>query len=329
MAATWTAQTERSHPAVIRLFTWIALTFGRPIARLLLYPISLYFVFAGGAARAASRDYLKRVLGREATMLDGFRHVHAFASTILDRLYLLNDRHSLFEIEVHGRDIVRRAMDEGRKGRRGAFVVGAHLGSFEAVRAAGRGERDLKVSMVMYEENARYLNSIFAAINPKLSQSIIPLGHVDSMLRVKRALDEGGLVGLLADRMLAEEEGSNAVREFTLLGDRVSIPVGPFRLAAMLRRPMVFIVGLYRGGNRYEVRYETLFDFSEEPAGTGVAERAAATDARIDAAMRAYIDRLDHFCRDAPFNWFNFFDYWNDGAQRDTHSAGREPRRME
>jgi predicted LPLAT superfamily acyltransferase len=181
----------------------------------------------------------------------------------------------------------------------------------------------------MYEENARYRNAVFAAINPKLSQTIIPLGRVDSMLRVKRALDEGRMVGILADRMLAEEEGSNAVREFTLLGGRIWIPVGPFRLAAMLRRPVIFIVGLYRGGNRYEVSYEELFDFSEEPEANGAAERAAAIDARINAAMQAYIDRLEHYCRDAPYNWFNFFDYWNDGAKRDTHSAGRAPQRME
>lgn len=329
MAATWTAQTERSHPAVIRGFTWFALRAGRPVARLLLYPIVAYFVFAGGAARAASRDYLKRVLGHEPSVLDGFRHVHAFASVTLDRLYLLNDRHDLFRFEVFGRDVVRQAKDGGARGRRGAFVIGAHLGSFEAVRAAGHGEDDLKVSMVMYEENARYLNGVLAAINPALAQSIIPLGRVDSMLQVKRALDDGALVGMLADRMLAEEEGSNAVREVALLGGRVSIPVGPFRLAAMLRRPVVFIVGLYLGGNRYEIHYEELVDFSAPDVDAAATDRRAAMEAAIDDAMRRYAQRLEHYCRRAPHNWFNFFDYWNDGARSDSHSSGRPPKRME
>jgi predicted LPLAT superfamily acyltransferase len=326
MAAIWTTNRERGHPAILRFFTWIALTLGRPIARLLLYPIVLYFVFAGGATRAASRDYMKRVLGHEPTLLDGYRHVHCFASVILDRLYLLNDRHHLFRIDVFGEETMQRLMQGRRLAdgsvRRGAFVIGAHLGSFEAVRAGGRDQEDLRVSMVMYEDNAQYLNRVFEAINPKLAESIIGLGHIDSMLRVKQALDDGGLVGMLADRTLAEESGTSAVRAITLLGGTVSIPTGPFRMAAMLRRPVIFIVGLYRGGNRYEVHYEELYDFSrlDEIARE---ERTAVTSAAIDSAIERYVARLEHYCRDAPYNWFNFYDYWNDGARVGTHQAGR------
>jgi predicted LPLAT superfamily acyltransferase len=320
MAATWTTQGERGHPATIRIFTWIALTLGRPIARLLLYPIVLYFVFAGGAARAASRDYLKRVLGREPHLLDGFRHVHCFASVTLDRLYLLNDRHDLFRIDVHGADLMRRVMartqvNEGRRHARGAIVIGSHIGSFEAVRAGGREQKDLRVSMVMYEDNAQYLSQVFAAINPRLAESIIPLGRVDSMLRVKRALDDGNLIGMLADRMLAEESG-NSMREVMLLGSSVAIPTGPFRMAAVLRRPVIFIVGLYRGGNRYEVHYEDLFDFS-------TVDRHAPVIEAIDNAIDRYVARLEHYCKAAPYNWFNFYDYWNDAAHPGTYQSGR------
>lgn len=326
MAAIWTTQRERGHPATLACFRWIALKLGRPVARLLLYPIACYFVLAGGEARAVSRDYLKRVLGREARLVDGFRHVHCFASVILDRLYLLNERHDLFDIVVSGDDVIRDALLGGTRsdGRptNGAFVVGAHIGSFEAVRAAGRGEKDLRVSMVMYEDNAQYLNRIFAAINPALSESIIPLGRVDSMLRVKRALDDGGLVGMLADRTLGEDLNATAVRAVTLLDGTVSIPTGPFRMAAMLKRPVVFIVGVYRGGNRYEVHYEPLYDFSVVP--DGATDRATATNAAIDAAIACYVAKLEHYCRIAPYNWFNFYDYWNDRVRPGTHLAGRQ-----
>lgn len=321
MAAIWTTRAERGSPALLRLFTWIALRLGRPVARLILYPIVGYFVLAGGDARAASRDYLTRVLGREPRMRDGFRHVHCFASVVLDRLYLLNDRHDLFEIEVFGSDVIRHTLVGGR----GAFVIGAHVGSFEAVRAAGRDEKDLSVSMVMYEDNAQYLNAVFAAINPKLSEAIIPLGRIDSMLRVKRALDDGGLVGMLADRTLAEEVGTPAVRAVPLFGGVVAIPTGPFRMAAMLKRPVVFIVGLYRGGNRYDVHYEDLYDFSAAPVTKGEpgTDRAAATTRAIDEAIARYVERLEHHCRAAPFNWFNFFDYWDDRARPGSHLAQR------
>jgi predicted LPLAT superfamily acyltransferase len=28
------------------------------------------------------------------------------------------------------------------------------------------------------------------------------------------------------------------------------------------------------------------------------------------AAQQRYAERLSHFCRIAPYNWFNFFDFW-------------------
>ena len=305
MATTWMTQRERSNMVALAMLVWVALRLGRPVARFFLYPITLYFVVASKAARAASRDYLRRVLGREATLVDGFRHVFCFAACTLDRVFFLNDRHELFDLRVTGGEIIRHGLFE----QGGAFIIGAHLGSFEAVRAAGQRERDLPVAMVMYEDNAQQINRILAAINPRLAQSIIPLGRVDSMLRVKRALDDGGLVGMLADRTLGENGQSEAVRRAMLLGAPVTIPLGPFRMAAMLKRPVIFMVGLYRGGNRYDVHYEVLADFSEAATPAGPARGAA-----IDAAVDRYAGRLEHFCRIAPYNWFNFYAYWDENS---------------
>ena len=127
----WTARPERSNTLAIRLIVWIALTLGRRIARLFLYPISLYFMLFAGDARRASKNYLRRVLGREPRISDGFRHIFAFASTILDRVFLLNGRFDKFDVQVH-LDATARAMVEQR---RGCILLGAHLGSFEITRA--------------------------------------------------------------------------------------------------------------------------------------------------------------------------------------------------
>ena len=79
----WAARPERSNAATIRFMAWVALTLGRPAARLLLYPICVYFWAFSAKARAASRKYLRKALGREAGAMDMLRHYHAFASTIL------------------------------------------------------------------------------------------------------------------------------------------------------------------------------------------------------------------------------------------------------
>lgn len=290
----WRRQQERSNLAILKLMVWISLTFGRRIGRLVLHGIATYFVLFAPRARRASRAYLQRALGRWAEWLDGYRHVFSFASTIHDRIYLLNDRFDLFDIEVSGEAAVHEAL----KKQPGALLIGAHLGSFEALRAVGRGRAGLKVAMLMYEENARKINATLQAINPKATEDILPLGRVDSMLTARDKLDQGYLVGMLADRGL----GDDRTVDCEFLGKMAPFPLGPWRLAAMLRRPVFFMTGLYLGGNRYQIHFETLADFSTV--------QRVDRDQAIQAAMRAYADRLSHYCRIAPYNWFNFYDFW-------------------
>ena len=292
--ADWRRQQERSNLAILKLMVWISLTFGRAIGRVVLYGIAAYFVLFSPRARRFSRDYLHRALNRWAQWSDGFRHVFSFASTIHDRIYLLNDRFDLFDIEIIGAEAVNAAA----RSHPGALLIGAHLGSFEVLRAVGRGREGLKVAMLMYEENARKINATLEAINPAASQDIIPLGRMDSMLQARDKLDAGYVVGMLADRSLSDD----ATVDCEFLGKPAPFPLGPFRVAAMLRRPVFFMTGLYLGGNRYQLHFEPLADFSQTPRE----ER----DAAIRVAMQHYADRLTHFCHLAPYNWFNFFDFW-------------------
>ena len=293
-AADWLRQQERSNLAILKLMVWISLTFGRSIGRVVLVGIAAYFVLFSPKARRFSRAYLHRALKRWAEWSDGFRHVFSFASTIHDRIYLLNDRFDLFDIEVVGAEALQAALAK----QPGALLIGAHFGSFEVLRSVGRGQAGLKVAMMMYEENARKINATLEAINPAATRDIIALGRVDSMLEARDKLDQGYLVGMLADRSL----GDDPTVDCEFLGEMAPFPVGPWRMAAMLRRPVFFMAGIYLGGNRYRIHFEPLADFTDTQRG----ER----DAAMRAAQQHYAERLSHFCRQAPYNWFNFYDFW-------------------
>ena len=152
--------------------------------------------------------------------------------------------------------------------------------------------RHVKTSLVMYEDNARKTNAVLNAINPAMAIDIIGLGRPGSMLAVKDRLDDGRLVGILADRSLESERGI----VIPFLGVPARFPVGPFRLAEMLGRPVILMLGLYRGGRRYDIIFETI---STMPAGRPSEE-----------TMRRFVERLEYHCRLAPYNWFNFYDFW-------------------
>lgn len=290
----WSERPERSNTLAIRFIVWVALTLGRRVARLFLYPICLYFLMFSADARRSSRKYLSKVLGRKARIGDGFRHIHTFASTILDRVFLLNGRFDKFDVRVH-LDEAAQAMIGSE---RGCILLGAHLGSFEIMRAYADEIQGPPASVVMYEENARKLNSVLKAINPDLTQQVIGLGKVDSMLKVEQALQRGEFIGILADRGL-EYGGASATFDF--LGEAAKFPTGPLRMAYMLKSPVLLMVGVYRGGNRYDLYFEELVDMGKVDI---------PRNEMIRLAQQRYVARIEHYCHEAPYNWFNFFDFW-------------------
>jgi predicted LPLAT superfamily acyltransferase len=293
--AAWRQRPERSNMLMLRVMTWISLRLGRGAGRVVLHGIAVYFLLANATARRASRAYLRRVLDVPRVGWQHlFRHFMSFASCIHDRVYLINNRFHLFDIRVHQEHLIADLTADNK----GVFLMGAHAGSFEVLRAMGRRRPGLRVAMVMFEENARKINAALSAINPAAQQDIVALGHADSMLKVHELIEGGSVVGMLADRCLNQD----VTRPVTFLGETAEFPVGPFRMAAILRRPVLFMVGLYSGGKRYDIHFETLADFSAIPAG--------GREAAVQAAMARYAMLLEMHCRAAPYNWFNFFDFW-------------------
>jgi predicted LPLAT superfamily acyltransferase len=292
--ADWLRNRERGNMLMLRVMSWISMRLGRRAGRAVLHLIAAYFLLFAPAGRTSSRRYLGRILKRRVRWTDIYRHFYWFASTIHDRIYLLNRRFDLFEIEVHGENLIQESLADGR----GLFLFGAHMGSFEAIRALGRRHSGLKIAMAMYEENARKINQMLAAVNPAAQQDVIALGRIDSMLKINEQLKQGTIVGMLADRTLGDE----ATCPVTLLGGAANLPLGPFRMAAILRRPAIFMVGLYLGGNRYRIHFEEIADF--RPCLPGQRQMA------IQLAMTRYAELLEQYCEYAPYNWFNFFNFW-------------------
>jgi predicted LPLAT superfamily acyltransferase len=298
--AEWLGNRERGSTSLLRLMAFVSMRLGRRISRVALYGIAMYFFLFAPGARRQSRRYLRRALGRAPRAYDRFRHVLYFATTIHDRVYLINEHYEAFKITIEGESLMQAEVQRAH----GAFLMGAHMGSFEVIGSIGRRQPGLQVSMAMYEDNARKINGILAAINPNAKPDIISLGHINAMLRIAERLDSGAFVGMLGDRTLGEEP----VHEVTILGERAFLPTGPMRAAAILRRSVFFMVGLYRGGNRYHVVFEPIADFSDVTA--------KSRDTAVRAAVERYATLLDRHCRSDPYNWFNFFDFWREPASR-------------
>lgn len=294
----WARQPERGSLALLRAMAWVSLNLGRRAGRCVLYVIVAYYFMFSPTAAFHSKAYLRRVLGREPKGGDRFRQLLAFSTMIHDRVYLLNDRFDMFNIEIGATPTLEQALAEGT----GCFLIGAHLGSFEIMRSFGRRKSGVEVVMAMYDQNARKISGVLEAINPRSQPEIIPLGTIDAMLRIRSRLGEGAFVGMLADRTF----GAEPTTSINFLGSPAPFPVGPWRAAALLKRRVLFVAGIYCGGNHYRVVIDEVADFSS------VSPRER--DAAVLAAIERYASLLEQYCRRYPYNWFNFFDFWQEAG---------------
>jgi predicted LPLAT superfamily acyltransferase len=292
----WREQGERGTPFTLKLILRIALHMGRRPARVLLYPITLYFLLTARAQRRASRRYLARVLGRPAGWRDVARHIFCFASTILDRVFLLTERTELFDVRQYGTALVSERVAQGQ----GCLLVGSHLGSFEVLRSLAVAEHHFPLRILMYRDHNQTITRLLEDLNPEIAETVIPLGGPETLLRVHAEVSDGKLVGMLGDRVA----DSDKVVRCHFLGRETAFPAGPMLLAATLKVPVVLFFGLYRGGNRYDVHIEL---FAER-----VTLDRADQQADLQRWTQRYADRLEHYVRMAPYNWFNFYDFWDE-----------------
>jgi predicted LPLAT superfamily acyltransferase len=299
MSTQWQAHKERSTPLAIKTIIWIALHLGRSTARLLLYPIAGYFLLFAPKQRRASLNYLKRVLKRQPNWLDVAKHIHCFSSTILDRVYLITGQFGQLNISFPKENMPLKYSQSGI----GCLLLGSHVGSFEVLRSYAVKKCPLPIKILMYEGQTPMIIKIFHSLNPDVANTLIPLdGSPNSLLKVKEAIDDNYAVGMLGDRVMAGSK-EKTVR-CRLLGEEVELPSAPYLIAASLKVPLIVFFGIYHGGNRYQIHFELLAE-----------ERTLSRTHRqqdIQQWAQKYADILEKHLLAAPYNWFNFYDYWQD-----------------
>lgn len=296
MSQQWVNQPERGNVFWLSVISWIARHLGRSVASLFLYPITLYFFATSSVTRKASREFLQRINGKEPSWLEVFHHHRYFAATILDRIYLLLGRESQFNIETFNAEEVLAYISKGQ----GCLLLGAHLGSFEVLRATGvhQYHDTFELRILMQEEQNQSITQFLNVLAPEIAKTVLPIGRPDTMLRAKDCLDGGGMVAMLADRAMDDDKHISC----QFMGETANFPKGPAILAMALKVPVFTCFGLYLGGNHYQIYFDLLSDAPD-------VKREDRPQAIEDFICR-YARTLEQYASKAPYNWFNFYDFW-------------------
>ncbi len=297
MTEHWSQRQEGGGRFAIWLIVSIGLRLGRPVARALLYPITLYFFFRRTIERRQSRAFLSHAFGRPATSWDVMKHIHAYAAATMDRVFLLAQSTRRFNVRVEGLDQLNQQIALGK----GVLMLGAHIGSFEILRVLANERPDIKTKILMDRQQTPALTELLLALNPSVDAMIIDVGGGDTnvALAISDAAKEGALIGLLGDRSRPHE----ATTTVEFFGKPAEFPIAPYLIASLLELPVTLIFGLYRGGDRYDLYFETFAEHIAIPRR----ERAAL----LNQWAAQFASRLEHYTRLDPYNWFNFYDFWH------------------
>lgn len=296
----WKTTAERGSILGARFVLWLTTVFGRGPARLFVRILAFYYTLFSPRARHGARTFLSKMHDR-VTFGMVYRQILRFAQVTLDSLFFVSGKLEPFRIERTGSEHLLGL----REGHTGAILLGAHIGSMYAMRAQS-GAAGLPLYAVVYTKHATRINSVLAEVAPDSHAQLLQMGGgVDFMLRIKELLEEGAIVALLGDRVGSDDRAVTV----DFFGEEARLPTGPYILAATMKCPVYLTFGIYRDPDRYELFCEPFANRVELP-------RARRQEALAEYAQR-YATRLEHYCRMAPDNWFNFYDFWRKGDRSD------------
>ena len=301
----WAQIGEETFVAGIWLLYALFRVAGRLPLRLVLYPVVLWYWLLQPAARRASLEYLGRVqeatgaLGRTPGRRESIRHFLSFAETILDKMLALGGRYRFDRLRLVGREPVLEMLREGR----GGLFVTAHVGCLEMCQASAESVPGLRLTVLVHTVHAERFNRVLARLAPERRVRLLQVSEITPATAVILAerVAAGEFVAIAGDRVPLEAGRTSAVT-VPFLGRPAAFPTGAYLLASLLKCP-VFMLGCIRQGDAHEVVFERLAEEVRLPRGDRLG--ACARHAAVFAA------RLETLLARAPYEWFNFFPFWD------------------
>ncbi|MGC0151703.1 acyltransferase [Chromobacterium vaccinii] len=299
----WAGIGENTFVAGISLLYWVHRLLGRRLFRACLLPIVACYWLACAPARAASLQYLQRLqahsgaLGRSPGRLDTFRHLLRFADTMLDKLLATAGHYPMDKVAIDGADEIIA----GLRQRRGVLIVTAHIGCLELCRALADHSPDVTVNVLVHTRHARRFNDLLDRLNPQQSVRLIEVTDVNAATAVllQEKIAAGEVVAIAGDRVPVRGERTVSA---PFLGVDAPFPCGPYLLAHLLRCPL-YLMACVRGGPGYRLSFLPLAEALRLPRSgreTEMARHAAR-----------YADELGRLLAASPYDWFNFFPFWD------------------
>lgn len=308
MSEGWQHAPEKGHMLLMQFVIWVALKLGRPIVSAILLPIVFYYMLFAREARLHSREFLSRIFKRKATWREIFKHFYTFALVATDRVHFLAGHLKPFDIEIEGEDILKKY------GSQGALLVTSHVGSFEVMRVIAHQDPSAKLRILLDVKHNNTLMSLLNKLHPELASNIIDADAFgpNLALTLNDAIKNSEIVGIMGDRL----RGTDSGLQFSFLGDEAIFPAQLWYLASIIQAPVIHCIGIYLGNNRYKIQFSLVTDDLSAPR--------KLRPSKIQQVAQIYVSQLEAVVRQHPYNWFNFYGFWQTKPNPSLRNMGLE-----
>lgn len=309
----WPAMRERGAYWGLRILAGIYRLLGRTVCMAAMTPVILYFLATGREQRQASQDYLARMwqrglLKHKPNLWTSFRHFMSFGGSALDKLAAWTG-----DIPIGMVNGVKSGLlGEVEASGRGVFVITAHIGNPEVIRAVCALGNGVAVNVLMHADHALFFNRLIKEFSPQSPVRAFPVTRVgvDTAILLSEAIARGEWVVMVGDRVPVDERGR--VVDVPFLGELASFPQGPFILASLLKAP-TYLMFCTRRASGFDVHFSKFAALVELPR----------TD-RVGAIRRyasAYTKALEERVAETPLQWFNFYSFWRTNRDLDPNPS--------
>lgn len=299
----WNSLKEKGGMLPLMLMLWFYRLGGRVLCRLVLYIVIMWYWLFSSLARQASLHYLSQLhqfaadqspFTQPPSLANTYTHLMQFGECILDKIEGWLGSISDQKLNLHGHEHFRAHYQKG------AIIMVSHFGNVELLRAI-KSEHPQKINVLVYQKHATQFNEFLKKINDKADVHLISVDElgIETAMLLQDKLDQGEWVILAADRVPIQ---SQRVQQVSFLGEDANWPQGAWILASLLKVPLLAVF-CYRQSDQFDVHIHVLAEKVELPR----ANRLAA----MQDITRKYVSILEQHCIRAPYQWFNFYHFWN------------------
>jgi predicted LPLAT superfamily acyltransferase len=290
----------------------------RPLLVAISAIICFFFFLGAKPVRKNSMAYLNRVAkvtGRKKpTLFDSYKHVLSFVLQMLEKQLSWMGRLKVSDLENNAeREEFLKYITSGH----GAILLSSHVGNLDMFRSLGEIDgkakiKDLRICPIVDIENSSRYNDLLRKLNPKLMDNIINASDIgiDSAIMLKDKIDKGYLIVIAGDRTAAKNRERTVRAKF--LGDWAEFPEGTFILASVLGAPIYFGAGIRCKNFSLNTKYE----FNIRKASTQFVGSRKERMQKIQPLMEEFIAFVEECCKAHPYQWYNFFDFWEEKEQK-------------